>query len=361
MRPSGEPCAGLSGLRHRDRAGLLACPVCRRLVHADRLKELAEVAEQAERVGDRAGALAAWKQTLELLPEGTRQHEAIAARVARTEAVPVSVPVSATPTTRAATDQDHEHDQDQATGWSGRAGLAGVGTIGLILWKFKFLTFLILTKAKFLLLGLTKASTFLSMFASLGVYWTAFGWRFALGMVLSIYVHEMGHVAALMRYGVHADAPLFIPGLGALIRLRQEMHDSRQDARVGLAGPLWGLGAALTSLAIGGALDAPVCLAIARWGAFINLFNLIPLWQLDGGRAFRALGRSGRWFAVLSIAVAWSLSAEPLLVLLLIGGVVRNLGDTSAAPGRSDPLVLGQYVTLIAVLTTLAELPVKLP
>jgi len=69
-----------------------------------------------------------------------------------------------------------------------------------------------LGKGKLLLLGLTKSTTLFTMLLSMGVYWTAWGWRFALGLVLSIYVHEMGHVAALQRYGIKATAPMFIPG-----------------------------------------------------------------------------------------------------------------------------------------------------
>ncbi len=77
--------------------------------------------------------------------------------------------------------------------------LSAAGALGLALWKFKFLGAFVATKGKLLLLGLTKGSTFLSMILSLGVYWTAWGWKFALGLVVSIYVHEMGHVA-MLRY-----------------------------------------------------------------------------------------------------------------------------------------------------------------
>src|SRR3989454_12639768 len=81
------------------------------------------------------------------------------------------------------------------------------------------------------------------MLLSAGVYWAAWGWKFALGVVLSIYVHEMGHVQALQRYGIKATAPMFIPGVGAVVRLKQYPASPREDARVGLAGPLGGLGA----------------------------------------------------------------------------------------------------------------------
>ena len=80
---------------------------------------------------------------------------------------------------------------------------------------------------------------------------------------------------------------MFIPGIGALIRMKQAVADVRQDARVGLAGPVWGTFAALGCYGGSIALESPALAAIAKMGAFINLFNLIPIWQLDGGRAFR--------------------------------------------------------------------------
>jgi Zn-dependent protease len=233
-----------------------------------------------------------------------------------------------------------------------------VGTVVLTFWKFKFLAVFLLTKAKFLLLGLTKASTFLSMFASFGLYWTAFGGWFALGLVLSIYVHEMGHVAALLRYGVAASAPLFLPGLGAVIRLRQAFMDPRQDARVGLAGPIWGFGAALACAVVYAVSHQPIWAALARVGAWINLFNLMPIWQLDGGRAFRSLTRSQRWLAVAAIATAWAFTPEEgLLVLLMIVAAGRTALERPA--DEPDSGALWQYIALVLVLSALiGRLPV---
>ena len=111
------------------------------------------------------------------------------------------------------------------------------------------------------------------MFAMVGVYWTAFGLWFALGLVLSIYVHEMGHVAALARYGYPASAPLFIPGLGAVIRLKQGFSDPRAGCGVGLAGPLWGLGAALICAMVFALTDEKIWAALAQFGALINLLQ----------------------------------------------------------------------------------------
>src|SRR5204862_5456159 len=116
--------------------------------------------------------------------------------------------------------------------------------LALLLVKFKSVLLIVLTKGKFLLLGLTKLPTLLSMLAWIGVYWSLWGWRFALGMGVSIYIHEMGHVWMLRRFGIRATAPMFIPGFGALVRLQQHPTTVVADARIGLAGPVWALGAA---------------------------------------------------------------------------------------------------------------------
>jgi Zn-dependent protease len=323
---------------------LLSCPGCGRLVHAEELKALAGQAERAEHAQDFPAALAAWRQALELLPPGARQQQLIAARI---DELGKKAPAAlAAPSPSAAAPRNK----------AGAGGLAGLGGLGLLIWKFKFIAVFVLTKAKFLLLGLTKASTFLSMFLSLGVYWTVFGWKFALGLVASIYVHEMGHVAALRRYGFRATAPMFIPGLGAIIRLQQHPVNPVEDARIGLAGPFWGLGAALVALGVYLVTEWPSWLVIARVGAWINLFNLTPIWQLDGGRGFNSLTRPQRWLAVMAVAVAWFFTAEGMLLLLLAGGCYNAL--QVRAPAKPDRVGLIQYVLLVAALSAMCLLPV---
>jgi Zn-dependent protease len=326
---------------------LQCCPGCGRLVRAEELKALAAEAELAEEKHDFPGALAAWRRALELLPAGTRQQQLIAARIHELSR-------------KAPTSLSTPHPSLASPNGKKRAGgLAGVGALGLLIWKFKFLAIFLLTKAKFLLLGLTKASTFLSMFLSLGVYWTAFGWKFALGLVASIYVHEMGHVAALRRFGFRTTAPMFIPGLGAVIRLRQHPVNPVENARIGLAGPLWGLGAALAALGVYLVSEWPSWLAIAHVGAWINLFNLIPIWQLDGGRGFSSLSRPQRWLAVAAIAATWFFTGETLLLVLLIAGCFQAVQVT--APPKPDRLGLIQYVALVAALSGLCLLAPPVP
>lgn len=328
-------------------AAALACPRCHRLVHRDALRELSVAAEQATKAGDPSAALAAWRTALVMLPPRSKQYEQVLAKVqAMSAAVDAGVPARAA-------------DAKEPTGPDRKKPLAAGATgLALLAWKFKFAIAFVLTKGKLLLLGFTKLSTVLSMLLSLGFYATAFGWKFALGLILSIYVHEMGHVASLRKYGIAASAPMFIPGLGALVRLKQYPVNAVEDARVGLAGPIYGLGAALFAAALAWATGYEVLFAIAKTGAWINLFNLVPVWQLDGGRAFRALDKKQRWIVVAALGVIWFLSSESMLVLLLLGAAYRAFEKT-APREQGDRRALVHYVALAAVLAALCKLAVR--
>jgi Zn-dependent protease len=224
-----------------------------------------------------------------------------------------------------------------------------IGTVGALLFKFKGFVLLALTKGKLVLLGLTKLNTLLSMLASIGVYWLLYGWKFGLGFVLSIYVHEMGHVLALARYGIPASAPMFIPGFGAFVRLKAYPASAGEDARVGLAGPLWGLGAALACMGIWQATGSGLFAALARVGAWINVFNLIPVWQLDGGRGFRALTRHHRMAIAALSAILWIWTSETMLIIVAIAAVWRCF--TKDWPEQPDDMVFYQFAGLLAALS----------
>jgi len=319
--------------------GLLACPQCRQLVHAEALKRIAAEAEQAERAGDRATAASRWQDALQLLPPETQQAKVIASKIETLGGQMVASPGG--------------KPQAPAPGWTKRGGLIGV--IALLLWKFKFLLVLLLTKGKLLLLGLTKVSTLGSMFVFFGVYWSLWGWPFALGFVVSIYIHEMGHVAWLARYGIKASAPMFIPGLGAMVRLKQYPQTPAIDARIGLAGPLWGLCAVVVAWLIYLATGAQIWGAIAKVSAWVNLFNLLPFAPLDGGRGFRALTKQERLFAAAVIGATWFVTAEPLLILLLIVAVFQVFAKPAEKP---DTPVFLWYVAMVVLLAAFATLDV---
>jgi Zn-dependent protease len=180
-------------------------------------------------------------------------------------------------------------------------------------------------KAKFLFLALVKVkalTTLGTMFISIAAYTVAFGWPVAVGLVLLLFVHEMGHVIQLRREGVKASAPVFIPFLGAVIAAKTLGKDAAAEARVGLAGPILGTVGTLIPLAIYLATGSDLWRALAYIGFFINLINLLPVLPLDGGRAMAVLGPKV-WIAGILITVAATvifLGPFMLLFVLFLGG-----------------------------------------
>ena len=191
----------------------LSCPNCGRLRYSAELEDLAKRARDAAQVGDLRAARDLWNQALPLLPPDTVQYRTIEQRIKD-----LTAQIDAAEAPQAA----------KQTGWK-KTMAGGAGPALLLL----------LSKGKLILLGLTKLSTLLSMFAFFGVYWSMYGWAFALGLVLSIYIHEMGHVTLLRSYGIPASAPMFIPGFGAFISVRG------RDARAGAGFARWTCGAAI--------------------------------------------------------------------------------------------------------------------
>jgi len=300
------------------------------LLFADRLKQLAAGAEKAEAAGDLLQARTHWETALKFLPADSKQYATVSARVVDLNARLIA----ASPSTSTAKPANPDHPA-----W--RRALGGIATAFLLL----------LGKLKFLLLGLTKASTFLSMFAFFGVYWGIYGWPLALGLVVSIYIHEMGHVSALRRLGIGAGAPLFIPGVGALVMLKEHPADAHIDATIGLAGPIWGLGAGLAAMSVFVATRIPIWAAIAHLTAFINLFNLTPVWQLDGSRGFHALRRQERIAAICVVGMAYWLTNQKMLMIV---GLVAVWRAVQKEQGPGDQKAFGIYVMLIGALTWLA-------
>jgi Zn-dependent protease len=299
------------------------------------LEELAAAAGVATAKKDWPAAIAAWSEAQSLLPAAARQYQVIATKLVELEALQNAA----------------EQERSGAMKW-----VAALGPVGLVLWKFKAILLLMLTKGKLLLLGLTNLTTLSSMGLSLGFYWSLYGWWFALGGILSIYVHEMGHVWELRRFGIPASAPMFIPGIGAMVFLKAHPSTPGQDARVGLAGPIWGTAAAVFCLGAYGSTGAEIWLGLARWGAWLNLFNLVPVWQLDGGRAFAALTRGQRGICLAVILAMWLVTGDGVLFLLSAGAAYRLF--SADYPPCGDNPILARYIALVAVLGLLCLLRV---
>jgi Zn-dependent protease len=199
--------------------------------------------------------------------------------------------------------------------WWKRAGGIAAG-IAVVLVKFG-------AKLKGLLLLLPKLkllTTSGTMLVSVAAYSLIWGWRFAVGIVVLLFVHEMGHVIQLRREGVAASAPVFIPFLGAVVWAKSLGENALAEARVGLAGPVLGsLGAALC-LPIYWATGNELWQALAFTGFFLNLFNLAPVVPLDGGRAMAALS-PWMWFVGFAGLVALGLAyPNPIILLIILFG-----------------------------------------
>ena len=173
-------------------------------------------------------------------------------------------------------------------------------------------------------------------------------------MVFSIYIHEMGHVLTLREYGIPASAPMFIPGFGAFIRLKQLRITPIQDSRVGLAGPIYGLGAAAFALAAGYVTGAKAWDAIAHFGAVINLFNLVPVWQLDGSRGLMSQTQQQRLVILAAAGVSWWVTGEVMLGLVTLGAIYRLF--TKDAAREPDNVGMAQFLGLLAALSVVAML-----
>ncbi len=210
-----------------------------------------------------------------------------------------------------------------------------------------------------LLLKLKVVTTGASMLVSVVAYAWFWGLPFAVGFVLLIFVHELGHVLELRRQGIPASAPLFIPFLGAVIGMKQLPDDAWKEARVALAGPILGSVGAAACWIAGEATGSELLVGLAFVGFFLNLFNLIPIVPLDGGRAAGAL-HPVFWFVGLLMMLALVvLRPNPILVLIvIIGGLDlwrrwRERGENKHyydLPVRQRVIVGIVYLGLVAVL-----------
>ena len=162
--------------------------------------------------------------------------------------------------------------------------------------------------------ALTGGTMIISVFA----YALIFGWWYAVGFVLLIFVHEMGHFIAARRRGLDVGAPTFIPFVGAWVQLKDLPHDVETEAYVGVAGPLAGTAAALVCYLMARSYNSDLLLALSYAGFFLNLFNLIPLSPFDGGR-ITAILSPRVWLAGVPILIAlffWRPS--PMLILMAL-------------------------------------------
>lgn len=159
-----------------------------------------------------------------------------------------------------------------------------------------------------------------TMLISVVVYAWIFGWRYAVGFVALLFVHEMGHFIAARQRGLPVGAPTFIPFVGAWIEMKQLPHDAETEAYVGMGGPLVGSLGALACYFVARDMgpEGRWLLAVAYGGFFLNLFNLIPMSPLDGGRITAVLSPKLWLLGVPVLMAVFWWNPSPILILVAI-------------------------------------------
>lgn len=307
--------------------GQLFCPRCQGLVYARELTQLAGEAQRREQAGNAIGAAEVWRQMLTLLPPDSRQYEAIGGRLAQ-----LSAP-------------------------EGQAAGAAPGTVARANdpWRVA-----VVKTAGSMLISIVLYALLFS-----GTRGWNFGLQFATGFVLLILVHELGHLLAMRYFGLSASPPIFIPFLGAVINLRQMPRNALEEAIVGIGGPVTGTLAAGVTYLLYLQTGSELLLRLAEFGFLLNLFNMIPVPPLDGGRVTAAVS-PWVWIPGLLYVVWWVVSdywevgyINPILVLLLLMAWPRVVGILKARNRKTPYYQIGwkaqwamgaSYVLLAATL-----------
>ena len=225
--------------------------------------------------------------------------------------------------------------------------------------RFGRLVGLVAVAIKAVALG-AKSLTFLSMIVSVAAYSLFWGFPFAVGLVLLLLVHELGHYAALRRYGHQSTAPMFLPFLGAVIGMKRPPMSAVQEAVFALAGPVAGAGGSIVVLMWAHLGASQLLTGLAYSGFLLNLFNLLPVLPFDGGRVAGAISPK-IWIAgvVLSVLL-FAAFPSPVLLLMILFALFATTkrykqfrsgaeGNYYAVPGRTRAVIAGAYVGMIIV------------
>lgn len=222
------------------------------------------------------------------------------------------------------------------------AAAAAVAKYGVILYKLKYVTVVA------------------SMLVSILAYGLVWGWAFAVGFVALLFVHESGHVLEMRRQGIAASAPMFVPFMGAVISMRGRAASAYEEARIGLAGPAFGVAASAVVAFVASYQDSDFLRALAFVGFFLNLINLFPALPLDGGRAVGALHPAVWLLGLVGLVGVELWRPSPLLLLIILLGAVelwrRWRGRNSFAARTYHDLRAGQRFAVGTVYAGLVTL-----
>lgn len=310
--------------------GALDCPRCHALVHEEQLGRVAARARAFEANGGLWDAHEQWQSALQLLPPDSQQAQWIRGHIRELE---TTIHAPGAPDTRSR--------------W--KKWLAPLAPLALLLAKLKTVL-LFIFKFKFLL----------TFAASIALYWSLWGWRFGVGFVLLILLHEMGHYIDIKRRGLPAEMPVFLPGFGAYVKWQAMGVPIETRAAVSLAGPLAGwFGAALCGLLWFQTRNG-VWGALAQFTALINVANLIPVFILDGGQAVLALNKLQRGL-LMAASVGLAVWLEQWIFYGVAAGSLWRMFTKDEPPQGSGGITIYFLVVMLALAFLRAIMPVPNP
>jgi Zn-dependent protease len=295
--------------------GALDCPQCHALLHSEELLRISTKANQLEEQNALPEARDEWRKALALLPRNSNQAEWIRGKIYKLELT-----------------EKHAPPSPPKSEWAKRLGpLAPIAVL--------------LAKSKVLLLALFKLKFLFSFFAFLALYWALYGFKFGVGFVVLILVHELGHYIDIRRRGLPADMPVFLPGLGAYVRWDALGVTRQTRAAVSLAGPLAGFVGAAVCAYLWHRTGYGLWAVLARVSAVLNILNLTPIWILDGAKAADALSKAERFVLLAVTLVLWAYLSQGLFFLVAAGIVYRLF--TKDLPPIPNPQIAVYYASLL--------------
>lgn len=234
------------------------------------------------------------------------------------------------------------------------------------------LIFYLLGKLKYLavILQIGKFKTFLTMLISIWAYAMFWGWPFAAGFVALLFIHEMGHVIALRMLGIKATAPMFIPFMGAFIGMKQMPENAFGEAVMAYGGPLLGTLGAIGCAGAGLVTGNPFWYALALSGFLLNLFNLLPISPLDGGRIIGVISPKLWIFGLIGAIGLFYLTWSPIIALIILMGSLQIYASTkrsSAAKARYYSVSMGRRIGMglaflaLLTVTSVGMLAMQIP
>jgi Zn-dependent protease len=295
--------------------GALDCPQCHTLIYSEELVRISAKANQLEEQNALPQARDEWRKALALLPHNSNQAEWIRGKIYKLELT-----------------EKHAPPTRPKSEWAKRLGpLAPIA--------------ILLAKSKVLLLALFKLKFLFSFFAFLALYWSLYGFKFGVGFVVLILVHELGHYIDIRRRGLPADMPVFLPGLGAYVRWDALGVTRQTRAAVSLAGPLAGLLGAAVCAYLWHHTGYGLWAVLARVSAVLNILNLTPVWILDGAKAADALSKAERFVLLALTLVLWAYLGQGLFFLVAAGITYRLF--TKDLPPIPNPRIAVYYASLL--------------